>query len=79
MSFRRNEIGPRDIDSPSKHVNPTERITVCRDLKDNKWLELAVTGNSAWLVTGDDDLLALDGFRGIAITTPAVFVRSLTN
>jgi putative PIN family toxin of toxin-antitoxin system len=62
----------------SKHVTPTERLTVCRDLKDNKWLELAVSGNSSWLVTGDDDLLALDGFRGISIATPAIFVRSLT-
>ena len=62
----------------SKHVNPTERLSVCRDPKDNKWLELASSGNSAWLITGDDDLLALDGFRGITITTPAVFVQSLT-
>jgi putative PIN family toxin of toxin-antitoxin system len=58
-------------------LKPTETIRACRDLKDDKWLELAVEGNSTCLVTGDDDLLALDGFRGITITTPAVFLRSL--
>jgi uncharacterized protein len=59
------------------HVVPTERISACRDPKDDKWLELAVGGNSTCIITGDDDLLALDGFRGIAITTPVIFVRSL--
>jgi putative PIN family toxin of toxin-antitoxin system len=62
----------------SKHVIPKERLSVCRDPKDNRWLELAIAGNSVCLVTGDDDLLALDGFREITITTPAVFVGSLT-
>ena len=59
------------------HVVPTESISVCRDPKDNKWLELAICGNSDCLITGDDDLLTLDGFRGVTITTPAVFVQSL--
>ncbi len=60
------------------HVVPTERVAACPDPKDNKWLELAVAGNSFHLISGDDDLLSLDGFRGIAIVTPAVFVQSLT-
>jgi putative PIN family toxin of toxin-antitoxin system len=59
-------------------VTPTERTAVCRDPKDNKWVELAIAGNSSWIVTGDDDLLALDGFRGITIVAPAVFLRLLT-
>lgn len=57
------------------HVVPTERISLSRDPKDDKWLELAVAGNADYLVTGDDDLLVLDGYRGIKITTPADFVR----
>jgi uncharacterized protein len=59
------------------HVIPTETISVCRDHKDDKWLELAIAGNSSCLITGDDDLLALDGFRSMIVTTPALFVRSL--
>lgn len=61
----------------ARHVLPTERISVCRDPKDDKWLELAVSGNAMCLVTGDEDLLALDGYRGLLISSPTIFIRSL--
>ena len=35
----------------------------CRDPKDNKFLELAVSTNASFLVTGDKDLLVLHPFR----------------
>jgi putative PIN family toxin of toxin-antitoxin system len=60
----------------SIHVAPIERISVCRDSKDDKWIELAVAGNSSCLITGDQDLLELHGYRGIAVVTPAEFIRS---
>jgi putative PIN family toxin of toxin-antitoxin system len=56
----------------------TERIAACRDPKDDKFLELAVNGRAALIVSGDADLLALDPFRGIPTITPAVFVRRAT-
>jgi putative PIN family toxin of toxin-antitoxin system len=46
-------------------------IHACRDPKDDKFLELAVTGSSDFIVTGDRDLLVLNPFQGIAIVTPA--------
>ena len=46
-----------------------------RDRKDDKFLELAVNGNAALIITGDKDLLALDPFQGIAIITPASFLK----
>jgi uncharacterized protein len=46
------------------------RITACRDPKDDKFLELAVSGRATHVVTGDSDLLALHPFQGIIITTP---------
>jgi uncharacterized protein len=58
-------------------VTITERITACRDPKDDKFLELAVNGHADLIVSGDADLLALDPFRGIPIVTPATFVRSM--
>jgi putative PIN family toxin of toxin-antitoxin system len=61
----------------SLHIVPTERVAVCHDPKDDKWLELAIAGNATSVISGDDDLLCLDGFRAITITTPAAFVRSL--
>ena len=35
------------------------QIVICRDVRDNKFLELAACGGASSLVSGDDDLLAL--------------------
>ena len=51
-------------------VEITEVITDCRDVKDNKFLELAVSGKADYIVSGDEDLLVLSPYRGIPILTP---------
>jgi putative PIN family toxin of toxin-antitoxin system len=56
-------------------VEPAEQIRACRDAKDDKFLELAVSGNASYIISGDDDLLALHPFRNIAILTPAEFLQ----
>jgi uncharacterized protein len=59
----------------AKHVTPTEAIdTVPTDPDDNRVLECAVTAGSQTIVTGDDDLLRLVGFRGIEIVRVADFL-----
>ena len=59
----------------AKHVTPTETIdTVPTDPDDNRVLECAVSAGSQTIVTGDDDLLRLVGFRGIEIVTVANFL-----
>ncbi|HXG11032.1 MAG TPA: putative toxin-antitoxin system toxin component, PIN family [Gemmataceae bacterium] len=58
-------------------VEMTEEIRACRDPKDDKFLELAVSGRATCLVTGDQDLLALHPFRGIPILTPTQFLAWL--
>lgn len=55
----------------------TERITACRDPKDDKFLELAVNGHADLIVSGDADLLVLDPFRGIPIIPPASFAQGV--
>lgn len=55
-------------------IDTNERITDCRDPKDNKFLEVAVDGNAACLVSGDKDLLTLNPFRGIPVLTPRDFL-----
>jgi uncharacterized protein len=57
-------------------VTITERVTGCRDPKDDKFLELAVNGRADLIVSGDADLLVLDVFRGIPILTPAAFAHA---
>jgi uncharacterized protein len=51
-------------------------ITVCRDPKDNKFLDLAVEINADALISGDKDLLVLHPFQGIPIITPADFLTN---
>lgn len=58
-------------------VEVTEVITACRDAKDNKFLELAVSGRASHILSGDGDLLALHPFRRIAVVSPSAFLVSL--
>ena len=58
-------------------VLPQERITACRDPKDDKFLEVAVAGEADVIVSGDDDLLVLHPFAGIPILSPSAFLRML--
>lgn len=67
----------RGLVAAAELVAITERIAACRDPRDDKFLELAVTGRADLIVSGDRDLLALNPFRDIAIVTPADFVQSV--
>ena len=58
----------------SELFETTEAITECRDPKDNKFLELAVCGSANCIISGDDDLLVLNPFRGIPVITPREFL-----
>ena len=55
-------------------VEPNEQINECRDVKDNKYLELAITGQAECIITGDQDLLILNPFREIPIITVQEFL-----
>lgn len=58
-------------------VTPTEKIKVCRDIKDNIILETALEAKADFIVSGDKDLLVLKSFRGIPIITPREFFACL--
>lgn len=55
-------------------LEPEERIDVCRDPKDNKFLELALLSGASCIVTGDKDLLILNPFRETAILNSTDFL-----
>jgi putative PIN family toxin of toxin-antitoxin system len=59
-------------------IDIAEEVRACRDPKDDKFLELAVSGGASCLVTGDQDLLILHPFRGIPVLTPTQFLESLS-
>lgn len=51
-------------------VFPTERVTVCRDPDDNKFLEAALAAQAGYLVTGDKDLRDVGEYAGVKIRFP---------
>ena len=52
----------------------TSPIRACRDPRDDKFLEVAVNGGAEMMITGDEDLLVLDPFRGLSILTPQAYL-----
>jgi putative PIN family toxin of toxin-antitoxin system len=58
--------------TPAKLERP-----VCRDPDDNLVLATAVAAKTHCILTGDDDLLILKSFAGIAILSPRAFVDAM--
>jgi putative PIN family toxin of toxin-antitoxin system len=58
-------------------VNPDRAVTVCRDPKDDKFLEAALAGKADVIVSGDADLLVLNPFEDIPILRPAEFLARI--
>ncbi|MDA0304479.1 MAG: putative toxin-antitoxin system toxin component, PIN family [Bacteroidetes bacterium] len=59
----------------AKFIDTTEQIRICRDPKDDKFLELAASGGASYIVSGDMDLLDLGVFRGIEIVKVEDFLK----
>jgi putative PIN family toxin of toxin-antitoxin system len=55
-------------------VPAASQVRDCRDPKDDKFLDLALSGHADVIVTGDEDLLCLHPWRGIAILSPADYL-----
>jgi putative PIN family toxin of toxin-antitoxin system len=53
---------------------PTIQVTDCRDPKDDKYLELALTAEATMIVSSDDDLLVMHPWRGVRILRPAAYL-----
>lgn len=58
----------------SELIDVDVQIKTCRDPKDDKFLEVAVSGRATHLITGDTDLLVLDPFQGVRILSPQGFL-----
>ena len=54
-----------------------QKVTACRDPKDNKFLEAALEAGADCIVSGDADLLDLTPFENIPILRPAEFLARL--
>ena len=58
-----------------KIVQPTKKIKICRDPKDDMFLECAVSSKSKYIVSGDDDLLSLKEVNEIQIITAKKYLE----
>ena len=50
---------------------------VCEDAEDDKYLAAALEGRAAFVVTGDQDFLALKEYESVRIVTPRAFLDLL--
>ena len=57
-------------------IRIAETFDLCRDPKDNRFLDLAYGGRADYLITGDRDLLALDPFYKTRIVAISDFIAS---
>jgi uncharacterized protein len=68
-----------DLRSTTEPITPLQDLPLhSRDPKDDKLLALALGGNADYLITGDNDLLVLDGnpaIENLRIITAAEFLQ----
>lgn len=50
-------------------------VSICRDPKDDKFLNLALESQADFLITGDNDLLTLKRFNNTEIISPREFLE----
>lgn len=73
----RAERACRELWDEAYWVMPPRDVRASRDAKDDFILACALESRADFVVTGDQDLLALHPFRGVAIVTPAVFISQV--
>ena len=77
LTDRRIRAVLRVIVLRSELLHPQRKIRVCRDPKDDQFLEIALAGKADAIVSGDADLLSLHPFEGIPIIPPSLFLSWL--
>lgn len=62
------------IQTKASKILTKTKVVICRDPKDNMFLELCLAGKADYLITGDKDLLSLKSFKKTVILTPKQFL-----
>ncbi len=60
-------------------IEITESVQACRDPKDNKVLELALSGAAQCIISGDKDLLVLHPFGDVLVVTIDEFLETIAS
>jgi putative PIN family toxin of toxin-antitoxin system len=79
-------IDENDIEGLSIRIKATwvfvpilQKVRLCRDAKDDKFIELALNGDASYLISGDDDLLVLEKIQDVSIINPRTFWDDIIN
>ena len=59
-------------------IEVVDVVDECRDPKDNKILELSLSGKADLIISGDKDLLVLTPFRSIQIQSVEQFLKNVS-
>ncbi len=63
------------VTTAARRIQPRSLVSDCSDPKDNKYLELALDGRAAVIVSGDlTHLLPMHPWRGISILNPTDYL-----
>jgi len=63
--------------SKAEVVSPQNKLSICRDPKDNLILECCLEAAADFLVTGDKDLLEIENPpSGLKILTPGMYLKN---
>ena len=65
------------LDEKTIHVLPNYVTKICRDADDDKFIDTALTGEAAYLVTGDKDLLDLKRHKNVETVNPKDYLGAL--
>jgi putative PIN family toxin of toxin-antitoxin system len=66
------------LEAKGEIIKTSSLFIACRDVKDNKFLNLAFDGQASCIVTGDQDLLILNPFEEIQIISPSYFLDNFS-
>ena len=68
-----------EVERVAEEVAPPVLPRTSRDPDDDVVLAAALAGGADVIVTGDQDLLSLDSFRGIRVMDPSTFLAELAH
>lgn len=60
-------------------VIPSKNVEVCKDKEDDKYLEASLESGCGFLISGDEDLLAIKEFEDIKIVSPRGFIAFINS
>lgn len=82
VEYLKNKYKGKRLTSPLSHIvsatkmiESSEKVKVCRDPDDDKFINCAIDSKSLYIVSGDKDLLVLDKYQDIEIITVSEFLN----